>query len=334
MASGGSGGAAASARGVLAGGRLRALIIAAVALVLIAGGLWWILSPKSDAFTDDAYVQADKTIVSPKVRGMVVTVAAQENRPVKAGDVLVTIDPQEYDLKIAQAKGDLLAAQAAERAAQAGLARLDAEEKVIQGQVNSAITAAGPQGASNAILRGAFETARNQTMVEARTRGEVEAALAEAKAQEYRANTELQAAQAEKAATSVAAPAAGTVADIQAAVGQMVQPGITLMTIVGNGRPTITANFKETEIGRMHPDQPATVKIDALPGLTFTGKVESLAPGAASQFSLLPFEPGSGNFTKIVQRVPVRIVLDPGQPGLDRLRAGLSAEVTVKLARE
>ena len=83
----------------------------------------------------------------------------------------------------------------------------------------------------------------------------------------------------------------------------------------------------------MHHDQAATVKIDALPGLTFTGKVESLAPGAASQFSLLPFEPGSGNFTKIVQRVPVRILLDPGQPGLDRLRAGLSAEVTVKLAR-
>jgi membrane fusion protein (multidrug efflux system) len=205
---------------------------------------------------------------------------------------------------------------------------------VIQGQVNAAVALAGPQGATNPVLRQAFETARNQTVVEARSRGEIEAALAQAKAQEFRATTELQAAEAEKAATSVTSPSAGVVADIQATVGQMVQPGITLMTVVSQGQASITANFKETEIGRMHPDQPATVRIDALPGLTFTGKVESLAPGSASQFSLLPFEPGSGNFTKIVQRVPVRIALDPGQPGLDRLRAGLSAEVWVKLARE
>jgi len=112
-----------------------------------------------------------------------------------------------------------------------------------------------------------------------------------------------------------------------------VQPGVTLMTIVGEAQPTVTANFKETQIGRMRPGQPASVKIDALPGRTFTGHVDSLAPGSGSQFALLPFEPGAGNFTKIVQRVPVRIALDPGQPGLERLRAGLSAEVTVRLAR-
>jgi membrane fusion protein (multidrug efflux system) len=329
MASGGSGGAAAVVRG-----RWRALVVALAALALVAGGLWWILSPKSEAYTDDAYVQADKTVVSPKVRGMVTAILAQENRPVRAGDVLARIDPQEYDLAIAQAKGDLMAAQAAERAAQAGLARLDAEVKLVQGQVNSAEAIAGSQGAANPVLRQAFETARGQALVEARTRGEIEAALAQARAQEYRANTELQAAQAEKAATDVAAPGPGIVADIQTTVGSMVQPGITLMTIVSDARPTITANFKETEIGRMHPDQPATIRIDAVPGVTFSGKVESLSPGSASEFSLLPFEPGSGNFTKIVQRVPVRIVLDPGQPGLERLRAGLSAEVWVKLARE
>jgi membrane fusion protein (multidrug efflux system) len=123
------------------------------------------------------------------------------------------------------------------------------------------------------------------------------------------------------------------VADIQATVGAMVQPGVTLMTLVGEARPVVTANFKETQIGRMHAGQPATVKIDALPGRSFTGHVDSIAPGSGSQFALLPFEPGSGNFTKIVQRVPVRVVLDPGQPGLARLRAGLSAEVTVRLER-
>jgi membrane fusion protein (multidrug efflux system) len=121
------------------------------------------------------------------------------------------------------------------------------------------------------------------------------------------------------------------VADVQATVGQMVQPGVILMTIVGQAQPVITANFKETQIGRMHEGQAAKVKIDALPGLIFTGHVDSIAPGSGSQFALIPFEPGSGNFTKIVQRIPVRIALDPGQPGLDRLRAGLSAEVTVRL---
>ncbi len=329
MVSGGSGGAAASARA-----RWRALVVALVAAVAIAVGLVWIFSAKSEVYTDDAYVHDDEVIVTPKVSGMVTTVVAQENRPVRAGDVLVRIDPQPYDLKIAQAKGDLMAAQASARAARAGLARLDAEEKVIQGQVNAAVTLAGPQGATNPVLRQAFETARNQTVVEARSRGEIEAALGEARAQAFRATTELQAAEAARAATQVTAPAAGVVADIRVTVGSAVQPGVTLMTVVSRAQPTITANFKETEIGRMRPGEPATVKVDALPGVTFAGRVQSLAPGSASQFSLLPFEPGSGNFTKIVQRVPVRIALDPGQPDLDGLRAGLSAEVWVKLPRK
>ncbi len=156
--------------------------------------------------------------------------------------------------------------------------------------------------------------------------------MGEATAAEYRAKTELDAAQLQKSQTSVVAPAGGTIADVQATVGQMVQPGVTLMTIVGQAQPVIVANFKETQIGRMHAGQPARVKVDALPGHTFTGHVDSLAPGSGSQFALIPFEPGNGNFTKIVQRVPVRIALDPGQPGLDRLRAGLSAEVTVTLS--
>src|SRR5690242_12236325 len=135
MGSGGAGGVTA-ARG-------RALTIALVAVAAIAGGLFWIFAPKPTASTDDAYVQEDKTIVSPKVRGMVDAVVAQENRPVRAGDLLVRIDPAEYDLKIAQADGDLRAAKASEEAAHAGLARLDAEEKLAQGQVNAAQALAG-----------------------------------------------------------------------------------------------------------------------------------------------------------------------------------------------
>jgi membrane fusion protein (multidrug efflux system) len=311
--------------------RWRALAVGVIALVAIAGGLMWIFSDKSTASTDDAYVQADKTIVSPKVRGMVLEIVARENGTVKAGELLARIDPQEYDFQVAKAQGDLMAARASAQAARAGLARLDAEEKVAEGAVNSAEKLAGPKGPADPILRQAFEAAHGQALVAARTRGEIQAAMGEATAAEYRAKTELDAAQLQKSQTSVVAPAAGTVTDLQATVGQMVQPGVTLMTIVGQAQPVITANFKETQIGRMHPGQTVQIKIDALPGVAFTGKVDSLAPGSGSQFALIPFEPGSGNFTKIVQRVPVRIALDPGQPGLERLRAGLSAEVTVRL---
>ena len=328
MVEGGSGGSAATARM-----RWRALVVGLIALAAIGAGLAWIFSDKATTSTDDAYVQADKTIVSPKVRGMVLAVVATENRAVKAGDLLVKIDPEEYDFQIAKAQGDLMAARASEAAARAGLSRLDAEEKMAEGMVNSAEKLAGPKGPSDPLLRQAFETAHGQALVAARTRGEIVASMGEATAAEYRAKTELDAAQLQKSQTSVTAPAAGTIADVQATVGQMVQPGVTLMTIVGQAQPVITANFKETQIGRMHQGQHARVKIDALPGVTFTGHVDSVAPGSGSEFALIPFEPGSGNFTKIVQRVPVRIVLDPGQPGLNRLRAGLSAEVTVRLAR-
>jgi len=326
MASGGSGGSAATAR-------WRALTVGLIAAAAIAVGLAWIFSPKATTSTDDAYVQGDKTIVSPKVRGMVTAIDAKENRRVSAGDLLVTIDPEEYDLKIAQAHGDLMAARAAERTARAGLASLDAEEKVAEATVNAAQQLAGTNAVANPAFRQAFETAHGQALVAARTRGQIQASLSEAVAAEYRAKTELDAATLQKAQTRVTAPAGGIVADIQANVGSMVQPGVTLMTIIGEAQPVVTANFKETQIGRMRAGQNATVHIDALPGRSFSGHVDSIAPGSGSQFALLPFEPGAGNFTKIVQRVPVRIVLDPGQPGLYRLRAGLSAEVTVRLAR-
>src|SRR5262252_6910977 len=112
-----SGGVTAAARG-----RWRVFAVALAAAVAIGAGLLWIFSDKADTSTDNAYVTADKTLVSPMVRGMVTEVVAKENRPVKAGDLLVKLDPEEYDLKIAQAQGDLMAAQAAERAARAGLA--------------------------------------------------------------------------------------------------------------------------------------------------------------------------------------------------------------------
>jgi len=306
--------------------------VAAVAVAVVAAGLLWIFADKSETSTDDAYVRADETIVSPLVRGMIVAVPARENQPVKAGDLLVRLDPEEYDLAIQNAEGDLMAADAAAKAARAGLARLDAEEKLSENQVKGAEALAGPNGAADPALRQAFETARGQALIAVRSRGEIEADLSQAEAAQYRARTELAAARAEKAHTDVTAPAAGIVADVAATPGAVVQPGVRLMTIVSQAAPYLTANFKETQVGRMRPGEAASVKVDALPGRVFTGRVDSLSPGSGSEFAQLPFQPGTGNFTKIVQRVPVRIALDPGQPGLDQLRPGLSAEVTVNVS--
>ena len=318
-------------RSVWSGLPVRAGAVAVVAIIVAVIGLVWINGQRDTASTDDAYVQADKNLVSPKVRGAVLEVLVRENQAVKAGDPLVRIDPEEYDLKLTAAQGDLMAAQAAGASARAGLARLAAEEALAKSQLAAAKTLAGNNVAAQEPLAKAFETARGQALIAARSRGEIEAALAEAHAAEYRARNGVEAAKLEKSHTLVTSPADGVVADLQAAPGELVQPGVRLMTIVRPSTLFVRANFKETQTGRMVAGQAVKIEIDALPGVTLTGKVASLAPGTGSEFSLLPFEPGSGNFTKIVQRVPVRIALDPGQADVARLRPGLSAVVTVAL---
>jgi membrane fusion protein (multidrug efflux system) len=134
-------------------------------------------------------------------------------------------------------------------------------------------------------------------------------------------------------AALILAPIDGTVGNRQVQQGDYVQPGSRLLTLVPFNAYYVTANFKETQTGRMRPGQPATVRVDAMSSSTLTGVVESLAPGSGSQFALLPFEPGTGNFTKIVQRVPVRIRFDVPQKDLDGLRPGLSVTAKVALSR-
>jgi membrane fusion protein (multidrug efflux system) len=165
-----------------------------------------------------------------------------------------------------------------------------------------------------------------QQNVTARTRGQLLAALAKAKAALSLARQNLE-------HTIIRAPVAGQVGDRQAQTGEFVAPGTQLLTIVPMDTIYVTANFKETQTARMLIGQHVRVKIDALPGKSFDGEVESFAPASGSEFSLLPFEPATGNFTRIVQRVPVRVRILPGQEGHERLRPGLSADVTVDLEK-
>ena len=347
----------------------RTLLVVGAALVVAAAGALYIASPKAAESTDAAYVQADTSVVAPRVRGLVAEVLARHNQPVHRGDALIRIDPEEFDARVASATADLLTAQAGEKAAEAALVSLGPEQRLADSNVRAAaavISAADAQreradadraryeqlvseGAvarrdadayrataasadSDAIrTRAQLDVSRNQAEVVRAKRASLEAARAQAQANVARARAALDLARQDQGHTLVRAPVDGVVGDRQVEPGDYVQPGTRLMTVVPVQAPFVVANFKETQVARMRPGQPATVKVDALPGVTLKGEVESFAPGSGSTFSLLPFEPGTGNFTKIVQRVPVRIRLEPGQKDLGALRPGLSTTVKVRL---
>ncbi|MFQ6312208.1 HlyD family secretion protein [Lysobacter capsici] len=347
----------------------KAVIAVAVAVALAIGGAAYILSPKRSVSTDNAYLQADSSIVAPKVRGLVAQVLVNHNQVVKRGDALLRIDAEEFDAKVASAGADLQDARAAVQAAQAALVSLDAEQRLAQSTVHAAqvsIRASDAQSevaqanrrrydnlvASGAVARqdveqfraaaitaqvGAqrsraeFEVSRNQADVTRAKRSSLQAGLAQAQANVARAQAALNLALQDQRHTLIRAPIDGVVADRQIEQGDYVQPGTRVMSIVPLGALYVVANFKETQTARMMAGQRANIEVDALPGTTLHGRIDSFAPGSGSQFSLLPFEPGTGNFTKIVQRVPVRIRFDPGQPELARLRPGLSSTVSVRL---
>ena len=347
----------------------RTAIAVGVELALATGGAVWIALPRDAESTDAAYVGADSTVVAPKVRGLVAEVLVAHNQRVHAGDALVRIDPEEFDARVALAGADLMNAQASVAAAKGALVSLDAEQRLAAANVRAAqtqIRAADAQSeragadqrrydalvASGAVARrdadqyraaaitaasdadhsrALLDVSHNQAAVTFAKRATLEASLAQAMAGVARAQAALDLARQDQGHALVRSPNDGVVGDRQVEVGDYVQPGTRLLTVVPLGRLYVTANFKETQTERMTAGQSATIKVDALGGVALKGHVDSLAPGSGSQFSLLPFEPGTGNFTKIVQRVPVRIRFDAGQPDLARLRPGLSTTVTVRL---
>jgi membrane fusion protein, multidrug efflux system len=347
----------------------KSLLAVGAAVVALGAGSAWILSAKPSASTDDAYLHADSTVVAPKVRGLVADILVQDNARVKAGQPLVRIDPEEFDARVASASAELQDATAKVASAKAALVSEDAEVTLADSNVRAAQTAivsadaqdvraraddaryahlvsTGAVAQRDADLykaqalsaqsdadhsRAQLQVSRNQAAVVRAKRPDLEAALAAAQAGVARARAALDLARQDQGHALVRAPIDGVVGDRQAFVGDYVQPGTRLLTLVPTQALYVTANFKETQTARMLVGQTATVKVDALPGRPLHGRVESFAPGSGSEFSLLPYEPGTGNFTKIVQRVPVRIRLDPGQPEVARLRPGLSVVAKVDL---
>jgi membrane fusion protein (multidrug efflux system) len=347
----------------------RTAVAVGLAVALMAAGAIYIAVPKAEVSTDAAYIQADSALVAPRVKGLVSEVLVDHDQAVRRGQPLVRIDPEEFDARVAAAAADLANARAAVQAAQAAFVTQAAEERLAAAAVRAAgasIESAQAQDeraqadrrrfealvASGAVARRDAEQYRagaisarsdvdhsraemavsqSQAAATQARRATLAAGLAQAQAGVARAGAALDLARQDDGHTVIRAPIDGVVGDRHVEPGDYVQPGTRLMVLVPMNALYVTANFKETQVARMLAGQPAVVRVDALPGVSFRGHVASIAPGSGSQFSLLPFEPGTGNFTKIVQRVPVRIALDPGQASLDRLRPGLSTTVTVKL---
>jgi membrane fusion protein (multidrug efflux system) len=347
----------------------RAWLVLGAAVALGAGGTTWLRMAPASVATDNAYLKTDRTMVAPRVRGFVQTVLVKDNEQVRAGQPLVRLDPEEYDARLASAQSDLAAAEAAVAAARAALGRVGAEEALAASGVRESETTieAGQAEADRAqvdarryaalsqsgavpraeaervqtqAVAAAAELARRkaaavvsqrQVAVAAGHRAELIAGLSEALAARDRAAAALSLARQDEGHTVIRAPVEGVVGDRQVNPGDYVQPGSRLLSLTPLDRLYLVANFKETQTARMLVGQRATVRIDALPGVELKARIDSFAPGSGSDFALLPFEPGTGNFTKIVQRVPVKLVFDPGQPALARLRPGLSAKVKVTL---
>jgi membrane fusion protein, multidrug efflux system len=324
----------------------------AVLLLTPAGYLYWDYAGHFET-TDDAYIAARQFAIAPEVSGYITSVPVTDNEHVAAGQVIARIDDRPYRAALAQTEAQVAAAQANIENTDAQLSVQQAQIRADQAQVDKAQAAllfAQQQAAryqylahtiagtvqnaeqytsqlhqQQATLDDAHATlklAQRQIAALKAQRDSAVAGLAQAKAQREQAQLNL-------SYTTVTADQPGRVVQLAAAVGQYAQPGTDLTMFVPDDI-WIWANFKETQLDQMRPDDPVTIAVDAYPERTIKGHVASVQPGSGTAFSLLPVENATGNWVKIVQRVPVKIVMD-SPPGDVALGPGMSTEVSVRV---
>ncbi|MGY4496920.1 membrane fusion protein (multidrug efflux system) [Bradyrhizobium sp. GM24.11] len=303
--------------------------------------------------TDDAYVKADSTIIAPKVSGYIAEVLVSDNVPVKAGQILARIDDRDFRAALDQARADVAAADAAVRNLNA---QIELQEPVIQQQ--AALVEASEAGLKfareeqaryNGLMKTGSGTIQRAQQTDAALReksaqllGEKSALIAANKRVEVLATERAKAvaqldrgrAVEQQAALNlsyaqIAAPVEGTIGARSLRVGQYVQAGTQLMAVVPLDAVYVVANFKETQLTHVRDGQPVELMVDSFHGTTLKGHVDSLSPASGLEFALLPPDNATGNFTKIVQRVPVKIVLDDPSRLKGLLRPGMSASPTV-----
>jgi membrane fusion protein (multidrug efflux system) len=336
---------------------LKAITIRLLIIVIAVAALFWFWNWWHDGrfveHTDDAYVGGDTTVMSARVPGYVTEVLVTDNQRVRAGDVLVRLEDRDY-------RAALKKSEAAITAQQATLANLDATALLQQALIAQA--RAGVSSSTAELARAKDDQQRYDNLVQraAVSKESAERATAqykEALAQSQKAGASVDAASRQLAVidtqkqqvraaleeataerdiaalnleyTTVRAPVDGVIGNRRARVGSYASQGQQLLAVVPAKGLWIDANFKEDQLARMHDGELATVTADAVPHRQFKGTLASLSPATGAQFSVLPAENATGNFTKIVQRVPVRILLSGADGDLGALRPGLSVEVSV-----
>jgi len=323
----------------------RMILMIAVPLVLVAaGGYYWLTGGRYED-TDNAYVQQPKVSLSADVAGTIIAVNVKENQAVKAGDVLFRIDPVPYQIALDQANAALAGAR--QSVSQLRVAYTTAETKLAADQQtlviqqrnqarNDDLATKGVATAA-AVDQGLLALQQAQSTVD-QDQQAVKGALAalggnvDVKTDDVPAVMQAlaaqQAAQRNLAKTTVKAPADGIISQVDSLnVGQFIGMGSTIVSLVESGDTWVAANFKETQLERMKAGEPADVTVDTYPGVVFHGSVDSIGAATGSEFSLIPAQNATGNWVKVVQRVPVRIKVPANTD--TPLRTGMSATVTV-----
>lgn len=323
----------------------------AVVAIVVGGGLWWADKQHYEK-TDNAYVEADTVSVSPQISGYVAEVLVADNQHVEPGQVLVKIDPADTQAKYDQAVANLASQEAAVKSvddkasleqamiaqraagvssaeAQAAMAKADQDRySALSGQgwvspqkVQQVHAQASQASAAVAEAQATLEAERRsaQSLNSARDQSLAQVAAARAAVEAAKINLDR---------TVIRAPVAGVVGARSVRPGQYVSPGASLLSVVPLGKAYVVANFKETQVARMRVGQPVQIKADAFGKNAIQGRIDSFAPATGQQFALIPIENAVGNFTKITQRLPVKIAVDRSQLGA-ALRPGLSVEVKV-----
>jgi membrane fusion protein (multidrug efflux system) len=333
------------------------MVAAVVAIGIAIGAAFWWADKQHYETTDNAFVHADTVLVSPQVAGYVTEVLVSDNQRVEAGQVLARIDPAPFEAKLAQAQANATALEAAIRgvddkaaleqamiaqkaagvsSAQAEASRVGADlkrygELAQQGWVSDQKlqTVRAQAQASSAAVQQAAATLE----AERRSAASLGSAKAQTIAQAAGARAAVDQARIDLERTVIRAPVSGVVGARGIRPGQLVQPGTTLMAVVPLGKAYIVANFKETQVARLRIGQTVDIHADAFGNEPIKGRIDSFSPATGSEFALIPVENAVGNFTKIAQRVPVRIVVDKAGPLGGALRPGLSVDVKVDVTQ-
>ena len=325
---------------------LRLLLMVVLPLVLLLGGTWWYLNAERYVSTDDAYVQADTVAVSSDVAGRVVEVDVHDNQAVKRGDILFKLDPRPYEIAVERAKAQLAAARLQVEGLRAtyrqDLATLKAAQDTEAYQQRE-FDRQQRLLASHVVSQSAFDQARHNLQTAQQQVAAAQQQVANVLASlggnpdiptdqhpmVQQAQAQLDQAQLNLGYAVVHASVNGIVANVdKLPVGTYLNAATPAFSLVSTDDMWVEANYKETELTRMKPGQEATVTVDAYPGTIFKARVASLSPGTGSEFSVLPAQNATGNWVKVVQRLPVRLTIetpDPNRP----LRAGMSVTADV-----